>query len=40
MIAKVVTDQEHVSLSTLPTGIYVAKLITVDGIIEKKLVKK
>jgi len=40
MITRVVKDQEYISLSTLPTGIYVVKLITVDGIIEKKLVKK
>jgi len=39
MITKVVNGQEQISLSTLPTGIYVVKLITVDRIIEKKLVK-
>jgi hypothetical protein len=39
MLTKQFTDNETISVSTLPKGIYLAKICTKDGLIEKKLVK-
>lgn len=39
LIKQIVTNQELVSISSLQKGIYIAKIITATGIVEKKLVK-
>jgi hypothetical protein len=39
LLTKTFTDNETISVSTLPKGIYVVKISTKEGVIEKKLVK-
>jgi hypothetical protein len=39
LIKQTITNRELVSISLLRKGIYIAKLITTRGIVEKKLVK-
>jgi hypothetical protein len=39
LLIKAFTDNETISVSTLPKGIYLLKFSTKDGVIEKKLVK-
>ncbi len=38
-IKQEITNRELVSISSLRKGIYIAKIITVSGMVEKKLVK-
>ena len=40
ILAKQVSDNEIIPISSLPKGIYIVELITKKGIIEKKLLKK
>ena len=40
LLAKKVTDNESVSVSSLPKGLYIVKLITADGTLERKVIKK
>lgn len=39
LVKQIVTNRELVSISSLPKGIYIAKIITATGMVEKKLVK-
>jgi len=39
LITRKVTNNEFVSVSDLPKGIYIVKITTKDGTIEKKVVK-
>lgn len=40
LITKTIAAGSYISLNTLPKGMYVAKIITSNGTVEKKLVKK
>ncbi|MEI6754116.1 MAG: leucine-rich repeat protein [Paludibacter sp.] len=40
LLAKKVTDNESVSVCSLPKGLYIVKLITADGTLERKVIKK
>jgi len=40
LITEKVTDNKLISIGTLTKGIYVVKIITNEGTIERKLVKK
>jgi YD repeat-containing protein len=40
ILAKQVLDNEIITISLLPKGIYIVELITKKGIVEKKLLKK
>lgn len=40
ILVKQVSDNEIVSISSLPKGVYIVELITKKGVIEKKLLKK
>lgn len=40
ILAKQVLDNEIISISSLPKGIYIVELTTKKGVIEKKLLKK
>lgn len=40
LIKKTIAADSYISLNTLPKGMYIAKITTPDGIIEKKLLKK
>jgi len=40
VLTKQVTNNESVSVSTLPKGLYIIKLITDEGTVERKVVKK
>lgn len=40
ILAKQVSDNEIIPISSLPKGIYIVELITKKGVIEKKLLKK
>lgn len=40
ILAKQVSDNEIISISSLPKGIYIVELITKKGVIKKKLLKK
>lgn len=39
LLTKQITGNEYISLSTFPKGLYIVKLITSEGTIEKKIVK-
>lgn len=40
ILTKQVSNNETISIDNLPKGLYVVKLITVEGIIERKLIKR
>lgn len=39
-LKKEIINEENICLKKLPKGVYIAKITTVNGIVEKKLVKK
>lgn len=40
VLAKQVTANENVSVSSLPQGVYIVRISTAEGSVEKKLIKK
>jgi hypothetical protein len=40
LLTKVLTGNEYISISSLPQGLYIVKLITAEGTVERKILKK
>jgi len=40
ILTRKVTDNESISVNTLPKGVYIVKIITDEGTVERKLIKK
>jgi len=40
LLTKQVTDNDQISVNSLPQGLYIVKLITANGTVEQKMMKK